>query len=127
MLQPPHRGNRSTSTEQPEIGTRVPLANVAKIPYGGRGPSDRQMRRGRLLVISGTIIAVIGIVLYCLVCFAAGVNQDLTMILFAHSVPFSWATLGIIGAGTLLWCVGSIEYLMGAMDSDSIIAGTWEE
>lgn len=76
------------------------------------------MRRGRTLVVSGFVVAVAGIVLYCVACFSGGVSQEMSAILIDNVVPFARTALAIIGLGTLLWLVGSMLYLMGAMDTD---------
>jgi hypothetical protein len=76
------------------------------------------MRRGKRLVISGFVVAVFGIVAYCVVCFSATVNQQLGAALLESPGGLAGPTLGIIGLGTLLWLVGSFVYLNGAMDSD---------
>ena len=80
--------------------------------------AEQQMRRGKQLVISGFIVAVVGIVAYCVVGFTAGVNPELGSALLESPGLLVGPTLGIIGLGTLLWLVGSFVYLNGVMDSD---------
>lgn len=80
--------------------------------------AEQRMHRGRRLVISGFVVAVLGIVAYCVVGLSVDVNQQLGS---AFSISSEWltgATLGIIGLGTLLWLVGSFLYVSGGMDSD---------
>lgn len=79
---------------------------------------EARMRKGNKLIIAGFIVAVAGIVFYCVACFAGGMNQELGAILFDNVVPFARAALAVIGIGTGLWLVGSMMYLMGAMDTD---------
>lgn len=81
--------------------------------------AEQQMRRGKRLVISGFVVAVVGIVAYCVVCFSAGVNQQLASALLASPGWLVGPMLGIIGLGTMLWLVGSFIYLSGGMDSDA--------
>ncbi len=76
------------------------------------------MRRGKQLVISGFIVAVVGIVAYCVASFSAAVNQELGSALLESPGWLVGPTLGMIGLGTLLWLVGSFVHLNGAMDSD---------
>lgn len=78
----------------------------------------RRMRRGRQLVISGFVVAVVGIVAYCIACFSTGVNQEFGSALLENPEWLVAPTLGVIGLGTLLWLVGSFLYLIGGMDSD---------
>ena len=80
--------------------------------------AEARIRTGNALIISGFVVAVIGIVLYCAACFSGGINQEMSAILFDNVVPFARATLAVIGIGTLLWLVGSMMYLKGAMDTD---------
>ncbi len=77
------------------------------------------MRRGKQLVISGFIVAVVGIVAYCVVCFSGGVNQEIASALLTNPGWLVGPTLGVIGLGTILWLVGSFIYLSGGMDSDA--------
>ncbi len=78
--------------------------------------AERRMRRGRRLVISGFVVAIAGIIGYCLACFGAG--QGGAWRLMQDPAWFITPSLGIIGLGTLLWLVGSFLFLSGAMDSD---------
>jgi hypothetical protein len=80
--------------------------------------AEQQMRHGKELVIGGYIVAVVGIVGYCVASFSAAVNPDLGAALLESPRWLFAPTLGIIGLGTLLWLVGSFIYLNGAMDSD---------
>ncbi len=95
---------------------QISVADYAKAEvYAG---AEQQMRRGKKLVISGFIVAVMGIVAYCVVCFSAAINQELGSALLAGPGWLLGTTMGIIGLGTLLWLVGSFIYLSGAMNSD---------
>lgn len=78
----------------------------------------QQMRRGRRVVISGFVVAVLGIVAYCVVCLSAAMNQELGSTLLDNPGWLAGPTLGIIGLGSLLWLVGSFLYLSGGMNSD---------
>ncbi len=81
--------------------------------------AEQRMRRGKQLVIAGFIISVAGIVAYCVVCFTAGINQELGSALLESPGWLLGLTLGILGLGTLLWLVGSFVHLSAAMDGDS--------
>lgn len=80
--------------------------------------AEQQMHRGRQLVISGFVVAVLGIVAYCVVGLSVDVNQQLGLAFLESSEWLTGATLGIIGFGTLLWLAGSFLYVSGGMDSD---------
>ncbi len=80
--------------------------------------AEQQMRRGQRLVISGFVVAVLGIIAYCVICLSAAVNQELGSSLLESPGWLAGSTFGIIGLGTLLWLAGSFIYLNGAMDSD---------
>ena len=78
---------------------------------------DRQ-RSGKTMILLGFVITVVGVVLYCAVCFASGMDVDLGDVLLRNTVPLARLTLGVLGLGTLVWLVGSFTYLRGAMDAD---------
>ncbi|MCC6273934.1 MAG: hypothetical protein IT572_10760 [Deltaproteobacteria bacterium] len=80
--------------------------------------AERQQRHGRRLVMGGFIIAVMGIVLYCLACFSVDVNQGIGVFFLKAPIRLVGPALGIIGLGTLLWLVGSFLYLRGAMNGN---------
>lgn len=80
--------------------------------------ADNLQRAGQRMILSGFLIAIAGVVAYCLACFAAGMSTAMEDVLFKNDVPFARATLSVLGAGTIVWIVGSITYLRGAMDAD---------
>ena len=98
---------------QVEAVNRAPLS---KTEFYAR--AEQRMRRGKRLVISGFVVAVVGIVVYCLAGLSADVNRQLGSAFLESSEWLTGATLGIIGLGTLLWLAGSFLYLSGGMDSD---------
>ena len=75
-------------------------------------------KAGNVMIVAGFIITIVGVVLYCAVCFAGGMDADMADVLFRNTVPFARATLGVLGLGTLVWLIGSFTYLRGAMDAD---------
>lgn len=79
----------------------------------------RRMRSGKALVIAGFAVAVMGVIAYCVVCFTAGMNQEVGAALLAAPGWLIAPALGLIGLGTLMWLVGSFLYLIGGMDADS--------
>ncbi len=103
--------SHAKTDEPPSVATPTKAEAYAR--------AEQQMRRGKQLVISGFIVAVVGIVAYCVACFSAGVNQELASALLGSPGWLIGPTLGIIGLGTMLWLVGSFIYLSGAMDSDA--------
>ncbi len=80
--------------------------------------AEQRMQRGKRLVISGFIVAVLGIVTYCVASFSAGVNMELGAAFLENPWQLVGLPLGMIALGTLLWLVGSFVYLDAAMDSD---------
>ncbi len=80
--------------------------------------AEQRMRRGKQLVISGVIVAVVGIVAYSVESFSAAANQEPGSALLESPGWLVGPMLGVIGLGTLLWLVGSFVYLSGGMDSD---------
>lgn len=80
--------------------------------------AERRQRTGERMILAGFVIAIIGVVAYCVASFAAGMSTTLEGVLFDNDVPFARATLGVLGLGTLVWLGGSITYLRGALDAD---------
>jgi hypothetical protein len=78
--------------------------------------AEQTIRRGKRFVISGFVVAVLGIVAYCVVTLIAAMNPEVGSTLLKHLGWLAWPMLGIIGLGTLLWLVGSFIELKGAMD-----------
>lgn len=76
-------------------------------------------KAGKRMIVAGFVIAVLGIVLYCVASFAGDVGDDMGDVLLRNAVPYARATLAVIGLGTLVWLVGSITYLRGVMDADA--------
>jgi uncharacterized membrane protein len=74
---------------------------------------EQRMRDGKRLILAGFVIAVLGIVAYCVAGLSAPIEAGRTSGLGAFVVP----SLCIIGLGTLLWLIGSIRFLRGSMDS----------
>ncbi len=91
-----------------------PLATKAEV----YARAEQRMHRGKRLVMSGFVVAVLGVIGYCAVSFGAGINQEVGASVLEDPGPLLGPALGVIGLGTLLWLVGSFDYLMGAMDSD---------
>jgi len=85
---------------------------------GVHGTAEQRVRRGKRLVVGGFVVAVAGVVGYCVACLSAGIGQDPGAHFVESPRPFVGLALGIIGLGTFLWLVGLIIYLNGAMDSN---------
>jgi len=73
--------------------------------------SRTRIRNGKNLVITGFVIAILGIVLYCMSSFSVSLSQN--------EPVFIKESLGIVGAGVLVWLVGAVKYLNAAIDSDT--------
>ena len=80
--------------------------------------AEAAQRSGKRMVIAGSAITIVGVVAYCAVTFAGGMDADMGDILFRNAVPFARSTLALLGLGTLVWLIGSLKYLHGAMDAD---------
>lgn len=94
------------------VGARAPQASDEL------APAEARQRLGKRLILAGSVVTVLGVILYCAVCFAGGLDADMGDLLFRNSVPFARATLGVLGLGTLIWVIGSFTYLRGAMEMD---------
>lgn len=80
--------------------------------------AEAMQKRGRVMIVAGFVITIVGVVLYCAACFAGGMDADMGDLLLDNAVPFARATLGVLGFGTLVWLIGSFMHLRGAMDAD---------
>lgn len=80
-------------------------------------PEDMQ-RIGWSLVLTGTVMTIGGIVLYCIACFTSEINADLSAILFNNADPMALAALVVMGGGTLAWIIGSFMHLAGLMEAE---------
>ncbi len=104
---------RASTEGLPDLKTRVSDHSNTTI----HANAARKMSRGRRLVIAGFVVAIVGIVAYCVVLFGAATNPTLGAILLKTPGWLVGPTLGAVGLGTLFWLVGSFMYLTGAMDS----------
>jgi hypothetical protein len=80
--------------------------------------AEARQRAGKRMILAGFVIAIVGVVLYCVACFAGGASAGMDDILFRNAVPFARSMLAVLGFGTLLWLVGSFVFLRGAMDAE---------
>lgn len=74
------------------------------------------------MILAGFIMTIAGVILYCGVCFAGGMDAEMGNVLFRNAVPVRGATLAVLGLGTLVWLAGSVTFLRGAMDADEAAA-----
>lgn len=101
--------------------THVTVAAPTTTPAHTESPAQAAeglQKSGTRLIFAGFAVTILGVVLYCAVCFAGSVDADLADILLRDAVPFGRATLGVLGVGTLMWLVGSFRYLRGLMDAE---------
>lgn len=118
----------SITRETPVRADLFSMAGYAHADHALPAPTDAElerranaaerMRRGKRLVISGFVVAVAGIVAYCVVCLGAAMSQNLGAMLLESPQWLAGPMLGVIGLGTLLWLIGSFMYLNGGMDLD---------
>lgn len=108
--------NASFGVEENAVQSHQQKGEAALVhPYA---EAEQRMKRGKQLVTSGFVVAVGGIIAYCIVCFSAGVNQKIGTTLFQNPGYLVIPALGLIGLGTLFWLIGSFLYLSGSMDSN---------
>jgi len=104
---------------------RVPIQE-ARATHADRVARARmQQKAGDRLILAGFVLTVVGVILYCVACFAGGVDAGLAAILFDNVVPFARATLVVLGIGSALWLVGSFMYLNGTITEDEIAGAEW--
>lgn len=103
------------NSSQIESNREAPLTEAKKMMYAA---AEQRMRWGRWLVISGSIVAIIGIICRCIASFSVDIGSNIGALFLQNPEKFLGPTLGVIGLGTLLWLIGSFLYMHGAMDSD---------
>ncbi len=67
-------------------------------------------------MVAGWVIAVLGVLVYCVASFAAGADVGRAEILRDGAVPAARVGLIVIGVGTLVWLVGSVVHMNAALD-----------
>jgi len=72
---------------------------------------NRRMHTGQRLVFAGFGIAVLGLVLYSMAGFSAEAAQT--------EPVFIKESLGIVGIGVVVWLIGVVKYLNGAIESNA--------
>jgi hypothetical protein len=85
-------------------------------PVSERARPEVRQRQGKILVVAGWIIAMVGVLVYCVASFAAAADVGLAAILLDGAVPAARAGLFVVGGGTLLWAIGSVMHLSASLD-----------
>lgn len=89
-------------------GIVVPYKTVldtrAKTPL----PAATRLRRGKVMIAVGTVIAMLGIAVYCTTMFIGDMNNE--------PVQFLGEGLILIGTGLAIWIFGAVKYLNAAID-----------
>ncbi|MCA9143874.1 MAG: hypothetical protein H6822_08820 [Planctomycetaceae bacterium] len=80
--------------------------------------ADQRLRRGKQLVVSGCLVAMLGMVAYCAVSLMASTDQEPAAAQSQGSAWFGGASLGVVGSGAIPWLLGALLYLSGGLDSD---------
>lgn len=71
-------------------------------------PAAARVRQGKILIATGTIIAMLGIAVYCMTIFIGDMDNA--------PVRFLTEGLIIISTGLAIWIVGAVKYLNAAID-----------
>lgn len=71
-----------------------------------------KMQNGKKFIVIGFVIAIIGILLYCIPTLSIELGYD--------NPVFSGAGLIAIGTGVICWITGAVKYLNAAIDSNSV-------
>jgi len=88
--------------------TVIPYKTVLETRQKTPLPAATRLRRGKIQIAVGTIIAMLGIAMYCTAIFIGDLNNE--------PVQFSGEGLIIIGTGLAVWIAGAIKYLTAAID-----------
>ncbi|ACL65513.1 conserved hypothetical protein [Anaeromyxobacter dehalogenans 2CP-1] len=98
----------------------IPLRPRRRDPSGAgsaRARVEARQRIGKVLVVAGWIVALVGVGIYCVASFAAGADADLAAVLLDGAIPAARGGLAVVGAGTLTWVIGSILHLNASLDA----------
>ena len=79
----------------------------------------RVRERGRRWILSGWVISLAGIFLYCRALFAAETDGDLPALLHRTGIS-GWAALLLIAVGVAFWLAGNLVYLKDALNSPEV-------
>lgn len=79
----------------------------------------RIRERGRRWILSGWVISLAGVFLYCRALFATEADGDLATML-GHTGVSGWAALILIAIGVVFWLSGNLVYLKDALDSQEV-------
>lgn len=100
------------------IGRDVRAESPAAVRASLAATAEARQKTGKRLIVAGFVITIVAVVLYCAACFAGGLSVAMDDILLRNAIPFARAMLAVLGLGTLVWLVGSVTYLRGAMDAE---------
>ncbi|MBL9088557.1 MAG: hypothetical protein JNM10_15575 [Planctomycetia bacterium] len=115
----------TTSAQPFDLGLRdaaPPVVREARIESSASLCAERiakakaRQKAGKRLIVAGFVITIVATVLYCAACFAGGLSVPMEDILLHNAVPFARGMLAVLGLGTLVWLVGSMMFLRGAME-----------
>ncbi|MCC6145443.1 MAG: hypothetical protein IT368_16680 [Candidatus Hydrogenedentes bacterium] len=109
---PESRGIYSDSARQAQPPRPAPA--TAQTREAGYAAAARKMRLGKLLVIAGFVLLLLGAVAYCVAGISAGAQDEAL-----HESPWVlFVAQGTLALGTLMWLAGSFLYFLGGLDSD---------
>ena len=96
----------------------APRSHTAAPTTGGLDSSEQEISRRRLeqsrkTILTGWIISMIGIVLYCFVMSSGDQTADLSTALAARGA-IGWAAVTIIFIGLGLWFAGYVGFMKAA-------------
>lgn len=94
----------------------VGVGSSAQDRRAARSRPELRARRGKILVVAGWVVALAGIVVYCVATFASQSDADLAAILLHGAIPAARGGLGVIGLGTLMWLIGSVIHANAVLD-----------
>jgi hypothetical protein len=88
--------------------TVIPYKTVIETQTKTPIPAAARLRRGKILIAIGTVIAMLGIALYCTTIMIGDLNQE--------PIQYTGEGLIFIGTGLGVWIAGAIKYLNAAID-----------
>lgn len=89
------------------------LSNTSAAPVARPVETHRRAEWGRKAILSGCLMALVGIVTYCYSTFQAGPDADLPTSLFQNGWA-GWASFVLLVTGVGIWMAGNVALLVEA-------------
>ena len=91
----------------------IPLTNAAAAPVARPVEDNGRTEWGRRAILSGCIMAMVGMVTYCYGSLESGPESDIASALFGNGM-IGWAAFVLLVTGVGIWMAGNVALLVEA-------------